>query len=102
MNNNIDLCEILKDCPKGTEFYSPLFGKVSFQIADTKIQVRTVCNDTVDFLPDGCMSLFGVASPELMLFPSSSQRDWNKWKCPKPKFDPKTLKSFDKIIYRFD
>ncbi|MGN0491849.1 hypothetical protein [Ruminococcus sp.] len=37
-----------------------------------------------------------------MLFPSSSQRDWNKWKCPKPKFDPKTLKSFDKIIYRFD
>lgn len=30
MNENINLVEILKDCPKGTEFYSPIFGKVTF------------------------------------------------------------------------
>lgn len=26
MNENINLCEILKDCPINTEFYSPLIG----------------------------------------------------------------------------
>lgn len=26
MNKNIDLTEILKDCPKGTKFYSPVWG----------------------------------------------------------------------------
>lgn len=30
MNENINLCEILKDCPKGTEFWSDNFGKVKF------------------------------------------------------------------------
>lgn len=103
MNENINLYEILKDCPEGTEFYSPLFGKVSFQIADIGIQVRTVLNDTVSFLPDGSLSLLGMASPEVMLYPSKDQRDWSKWECPKPKkpkFDPKTLKPFDRVLVR--
>ena len=30
MNENIDLTEILEGCPKGTEFYSSIFGKVLF------------------------------------------------------------------------
>lgn len=30
MNENIDLTKILKDCPKGTKFYSPLFGEITF------------------------------------------------------------------------
>ena len=25
-------------------------------------------------------------------------RTWVGWKCPKPKFDPKTLKPFDKVL----
>ena len=31
MNENIDLTKILKNCPKGWKFYSPLFGEVDFQ-----------------------------------------------------------------------
>ena len=31
MNENINLCEILKDCPKGIKLYSSLFGEVEFQ-----------------------------------------------------------------------
>ena len=27
----LNLCEILKYCPEGTKFYSPLFGEVEFQ-----------------------------------------------------------------------
>ena len=30
MNKNIDLTELLKDCPKGTKFYSRSIGTVTF------------------------------------------------------------------------
>ena len=30
MNENIDLTKILKDCPKGWKFWSPIFGDVGF------------------------------------------------------------------------
>ena len=30
MNENIDLTKILKNCPKETELYSPMYGKVYF------------------------------------------------------------------------
>lgn len=35
MNENINLVEILKDCPKGTKLYSPLFGEVTLLAVDT-------------------------------------------------------------------
>ena len=31
MNENIDLTKILKGCPKGTELYSTIYGKVRFE-----------------------------------------------------------------------
>ena len=31
MNDNIDLTQILKGCPKGTELYSTIYGKVRFE-----------------------------------------------------------------------
>ena len=31
MNENIDLTNILKDCPKGWKLYCPLFGEVEFK-----------------------------------------------------------------------
>lgn len=30
MNENLDLCKILKNCPKGTKFWSPLWSDVYF------------------------------------------------------------------------
>ncbi len=38
---------------------------------------------------------------ECMLFPSKEQRDWSKFKTKKPKFDPKTLQPFDKVLTRY-
>ena len=32
MNESIDLTKILKDCPKGTEFYSTIWGKMFFEL----------------------------------------------------------------------
>ena len=40
---------------------------------------------------------------ECILFPSKDQRDWNKFTDPwdkEEKFDPKTLKPFDKVLFR--
>lgn len=34
MNNNINIVEILRYCPKGTKLYSPLFGELEFQNID--------------------------------------------------------------------
>ena len=38
---------------------------------------------------------------ECVLFPSKEQRDWSKFNINKPKFDPKTLKPFDKVLVRY-
>ena len=42
---------------------------------------------------------------ECILLPSKDQRDWSKFIAPwykKEKFDPKTLKAFDKVLAFFD
>ena len=48
------------------------------------------------FTKDG--RIFAEYNGECMLFPSKNQRDWSKFKPKKSKFDPKTLKSFDKVL----
>ena len=57
MNENIDLTKILKDCPKGTKLYSPVFGEVIFnEISldqDNPIEVSLSDNVTEDFTKDG-------------------------------------------------
>lgn len=30
MENEINIAEILKDCPKGMELYSPIYGEYNF------------------------------------------------------------------------
>ena len=30
MNENLNLVEILKDCPEGTKLYTPIWGEVVF------------------------------------------------------------------------
>ena len=102
MNENIDLTKILKDCPKGTKFYSPVWGEVSFErILDKEvyaIEIDTICGYKLLTI-DGCYCHLGDA--ECILFPSKEQRDWSKFTAPwykKDKFDPKTLQPFDKVL----
>lgn len=102
MDKNINLVEILKDCPKGTKLYSTIFGDVEFE---------SIQNDSVDFiieikLSDNSLNivttdgrLYEEFNGECILFPSRDQRDWSKFK-PKPKFDPKTLQEYNKVLVR--
>ena len=101
MNENIDLTKILKDCPKGWKLYSSVYGDVSFQgIADLVYPIQ-VSNKRagVVLLSEKGRFLIGVG--ECILFPSKDQRDWSKFTAPwyeKERFDPKTLKPFDKVL----
>lgn len=104
MNENLNLVEILKDCPKGTKLYSPVYGDVELEevyINDDKsypIIVKVSKNAFNSFSEDGRNYI--EYNGECMLFPSKEQRDWSKFKPKKPKFDPATLKPFDKVLVR--
>lgn len=104
MNENLNLVEILKDCPKGTKLYSPVYGDVEleelFQDKDAlyPIRVKLRDNELDEFAKDGRVD--ANYSGECALFPSREQRDWSKFKPKKPKFDPKTLQPFDKVLVR--
>lgn len=104
MNENIDLTKILKDCPKGTKLYSTVYGDVSFkEIIDVVYPIAVSCKDkhTECFKADGKVMI--DYDGECCIFPSREQRDWSKFSAPwlkKEKFDPKTLKPFDKVLVR--
>ena len=105
MNENLNLVEILKDCPKGTKLYSPLVGEVEFDGVNEcyEYPISTLYGEAknlfINFTKEG---LFIADAPngECTLFPSKDQRDWNKFQPKKPKFDPKTLQPFDRILIK--
>ena len=107
MNENIDLTKILKDCPKGWKLYSPLCGEVKFDsITENSEFPITVLNETMGiYLTREGTYCTGIEDAECILFPSKDQRDWSKFTAPwykKDKFDPKTLKAFDRVLVRHE
>ena len=102
MNENLNLVEILKDCPEGTKLYSPVFGEVEFESINDIIGPIIVTTNTGNaecFTADGKM--YTYYNGECLLFPSKDQRDWSKFKIKKHKFDPKTLQPFDKVLVKY-
>ena len=107
MNENIDLTKILKNCPKGWKLYSPLCGEVKFDsITENSEFPITVLNETMGiYLTREGTYCTGIEEAECILFPSKDQRDWSKFTAPwykKDKFDPKTLKAFDRVLVRHE
>lgn len=109
MNENIDLTKILKDCPKGWKFYSSIYGDVKFyrieKGSEYPVKFILVDKDTIEGY--GSVTEQGFYAPyyngECTLFPSREQRDWSKFTAPwlkNERFDPKTLKPFDKVLVR--
>ena len=112
MNKNIDLTKILKNCPKGTKLYTPIWGEVTFvevreysySLYPIRISIRThnEYDHYINLSKDG-RYLINKRDSECILFPSKDQRDWSKFTAPwhkKEKFDPKTLKPFDKVLVK--
>lgn len=83
MENKINIAEILRDMPKGTKLYSPLFGKCELEeVINDKEYPITVCLGIKlsfrAFTKDGCY-LSKIEGSECVLFPSSKMRCWSKF-----------------------
>ena len=81
MNENLNLVEILKDCPRGTKLYSTIFGEAIFDnvaIGKTHpIVIRLKDGSRKSFSAEG--KLYIMYDGECTLFPSKNQRDWSKF-----------------------
>lgn len=116
----MNIAEILKKLPVGTELYCPIFGKVKLSgLIDLEdglyIEIKTdyekmIFNEECKLREEG----------ECLLFPSITVRNWNNWKEVFPevdvlykeeqqkhqkenkseKFDFTTLKPFDRVLVR--
>ena len=105
MNKKIDLTKILKDCPKGFKLYSTIYGEVKFRHIVFSAYPIIIENDNGVFsvTKHGMHMIEYEDKAECILFPSKEQRDWSKFTAPwykKDKFDPKTLKPFDKVLVK--
>lgn len=104
MNKELNLVEILKDCPKGTKLYSTIYGEVEFSrileneeypiafdyfASNNKISERATKGGLhlIDF--DG----------ECTLFPSKDNRDWSTFRRPFKDGDFIYSESADKYIW---
>ena len=98
------MTKILKNCPKGTKLYSIIYGEVKFSyinlsIYPIKFETKNGNINSVTLNGRHHYEYNG----ECTLFPSKEQRDWSKFTDPwykKDKFDPKTLKPFDKVLVK--
>ena len=101
----LNLCEILKDCPEGTELWSDNYGTVKFVNVDTEwdtpIRVKLTNGFIARYTEEGwCDKRFPASC---LLWPSKDFRDWSKFTAPwlkKERFDPKTLSPFDRVLAR--
>ena len=108
MNENLDLVKILKDCPKGTKFYSYIFGDETYFQGFSLYEGKPI--SIIIYGKKGEWQNFSLSRKghpysdecgECCIFPSREMRNWSKFTAPwykKEKFDPKTLQPFDKVL----
>lgn len=102
MNENLNLYEILKDCPEGTKLWTSVWGDV------TLVQVNDVSTFPIVLSAPGFINvslrsdgkMYDIKEAECLVFPSKNQRDWSKFKISNKKFNPEEFKPFDKILVR--
>lgn len=80
---DLNLVEILKDAPKGTKLYSPIFGECELdEVSKNFIYVVVNRGNDKGYLKESFNSngLYYCNGEECMLFPSKDNRDWNTFK----------------------
>ncbi|HPX44836.1 MAG TPA: hypothetical protein PK626_00390 [Bacteroidales bacterium] len=93
---NLNLIEILKNVPKGTKLYSPIFGECELNVVSDNF----IC---VSGKHGGYLYKDGTyyeGCGECLLFPSKENRDWSTFKIEKEDFsvgDYVKVKSSDKV-----
>lgn len=84
MENKINIAEILRDCPKGTRLYSPLFGKCELIGVDNSKYPIDIKAQRIDgAISKGIMKdgryFDGYEDAECSLYPSVKMRCWDKF-----------------------
>lgn len=97
----MNITEILKDCPKGTRLYSPIYGELSLLGVQYSSNYPIGCGairsrDFVSFTKDGKNNM---TDAEPTLFPSKEQRDWSKFGVSDQE-SKHQFKPFDKVLVR--
>jgi hypothetical protein len=93
------VADYLKNAPKGTKLYSPIFGECTFE--------QLTHTDNICVRYNGKLAIFdklGVYTPnnevntegECLLFPSKEVREWSNYQL------PHDFKPFDKVVVRDD
>ena len=85
METKLNIAEILKDKPKGTKLYSPLFGDVYLLGAECgiiRVEHHRGNGGIQYYLFFGDGRYYNYPESEPLLFPSKEMRDWSKfaWK----------------------
>ena len=84
MENKINIAEILRDMPKGTKLYSPLFGECELIDVDNSKYPIVIQSQRIDgaifkgIMKDG-RYFDGYEDAECLLFPSAKMRSWDKF-----------------------
>ena len=99
MNENINLVEILKDCPKGTKFYSSVYGELIYSSMYTDSP-----SPKIYFIDENNRSIVGyyrdgrlhATKGECTIFPSKDQKDWSKFTAPWLKKESDTIDCLEK------
>ena len=80
MNENLNLVEILKDCPKGIKLYSTIFGDVKFNhVENDTYPIVLDVREGFTFRVSQDGRYINDFNGECTLFPSKEQRDWSKF-----------------------
>lgn len=84
MENKINIAEILRDMPKGTKLYSPLFGKCEcIEVVNSKypivIKAQGVNGAGVEDFTENGRFIDGFEGATCLLFPSAKMRCWDKF-----------------------
>ena len=99
MNENLNLEEILKDCPKGTNLYSIVYGEVEFNKINKgeKYPIRYINSEGDELFATTQGLLIACFDGECTLFPSKEQRDWSEFTAPwyKKEMDTNSMSNKD-------
>lgn len=93
----LNLCELLRHCPKGIDFWSPMLGDVklnSIDHAQQRVFVTLETGANWYFNSDATLSFNHVTSADIMLYPSREQKDWSKVKYELKNVLPRTWEEF--------
>ena len=106
----MNIAEILKECPKGTKLYSPVYGEVELDCVKDDKEYPITCitrKGSYELFTSEGRYVLDYSDAECMLFPSKDQRDWNKFivpdQVPDQVNDQETehqFKPFDKVLVR--